>query len=375
MNTSKSLAIPMLLLVVLSLASCSFGEETLLIASFWIERTEAGYVISPTFDTLILGPELQAAARERIEAEQKDPTIYRVDVISSFGKRESHFTYVTYYPPDTDVGESLTDQEIPIGSDGYFDPLNIFVSGRTKRIEVYIADQLVRSFTNIDRELSINTFSVSESEAIVNDEIVQGFEVTWSIDVASADEVWVTIEYRASRNRWEALVLGSPEMEGSSFIIPDHIQSTLDHIDLRLSVTNGFSIQTQILEGAIEPITKELELELEGFYNEHRVGLNVNINLWFIDPETGVLCDGMGCTWGENQGKYKVTWFSDVQNICPSDIYGGTLVYKFKSEGTHRIGAIVQHTEKPDLNSEVYVDVLVGPGDLGFDDPNPDCSS
>ena len=50
-------------------------------------------------------------------------------------------------------------------------------------------------------------------------------------------------------------------------------------------------------------------------------------------------------------------------------------MYKFKSDGTHRIGAIVQHPEKPELNSEIYVDVLVGPGDLGYEDPNPDCSS
>lgn len=373
MKPSKLLVLALLVFVVLGLVSCTTGDESLLIASFWIKHTENGYEVVPTFDTLTLDTDQRARVREWIEAEQKDPTIYRIDIVSSFGRRESHFTTAAYYPPDTDVGEALREREIPIGSEAYLDPINIFVSDRTKRIEVYIADELVHSITSFNQEFSIKAFSISESEAIVNDELTSGHEITWSVEAQDTSGLWVTIEYQSSPDYWDPLVLGTPKMEGSLFILPDHIQSTLDQLNLRISVTDGFSTQSQVLNGVID-LEKKLELQLRGITGEHSVGSHDGIELWFDDPETGASCDGRGCTFGENEGKYKVTWFSDVQNICPTDIYDGTLNYVYKSEGTHRIGARVEHIEKPELSAEIYVDVEVSPGDLGFTDPSPDCS-
>ncbi len=350
------------------------GGVIMLLASIRIERTEAGYNVLPKFSTMVANPE-EVFIQEMIEEQQTASSIYKLELISSNGDRQGHYQALTYCPAYTDVCEALASEEMPIGEYGYLGPLLLNVSPETVRMEIFVGDQQVHVLSRLAQTPSIKRFELYHTEALENNELVQGSELNWKVETENNNQLWVTLEYRATPDRWDILMLGSQEPEGTFFISRGLILSTLDLVDLRILATDGFTTQSQVLEGALELSDKKLALEIEGFSGDIRVGLNNNIDLWFVDPETGAVCDGRGCTFGDNEGKYTVTWYSSMQTICPEDIYEGTLVYFYKSEGVHHIGATVQHIEKPYLSGEVFRDIEVGPGSLDSLDPNPDCSS
>lgn len=344
------------------------------IVSFRLDRTANGYAVEPGFAPMLVAPDRAAQVYRQIEDEQQTPMFFRFETLDGNGNRETYFSPGTYCPEGTDVCQSTTDVDFPMDSTGYLQPLVIEIRPEIIRMEAFAGDQSIWSLQRPNQGPEFLSLSSTPTKAQVNDELVSGQEIHWIADPGGTGQAWVMVEYQASPDTWQAYTFGVPTLEGDVFMHPESVHAMLDDVDLRVTLTDGFTIQMVILEDVLHLVKGEIELTVYGLHaSEYVVGQNIVLWLGFIDPETGLGCVGSGCLEGENQGKYEVTWHSSMQTICPQDTASGELTYVFKVEGTHRLGVTVQHIEKPDLRGEWFVDVVARLGPTAEGDPHPVC--
>lgn len=343
-------------------------EEFLLLLGGENARSNSTYQLNPTFTAQILDFQRKIFAEQLAKAPQEE-SIYRIDIINSDGTRKTVNSSVSYCPPQTDVCETLTDREPPSNSQSHWSPMPVIIEPGVERIEFNIAGKVIKTITKPTSPPRINALNKISSE--------EGTEITWDIDTGNAEYVGLALEYLSSPNNWQSAGFGDVETFTSFTADSDSIQSTLETLDFRLVATDGFRAVAYLAEDFIPtPIVKELELFLSGEPTSDRiVGQDMFLDLSFIDPQTGVGCGGDGCRSGVNQGKYEITWTSDKQNICQSDITSNGLEYRFKKTGTHTVTVKVRHTEKEYPRGEATVQVNVNPSPFPVEDnTDPNCS-
>ena len=343
-------------------------EEFLLLLGGENIRSNGTYQLNPTFNAQILDFQRKLFAEQLANTPQRE-SIYRIDLVSSNGKRKSLNSSVSYCPPQTDVCETLMDREPPSNSQSHWSPTPVIVESEFEKIEFNIAGKVIRTITKPTSPPKIMSLDKATAD--------EGIKITWGVDRGNAEYVGLLLDYLSSPNNWQVAGFGDVETFTSFTADSDSIRSTLETLDFRLVATDGFHAVSYLAEDFIPtPIVKELDLFLSGAPTTERIiGQDMFLELSFVDPQTGVGCRGEGCRSGVNQGKYEVTWTSDKQNICSSDIYNGTLQYRFKKTGTHTVSVKVRHKEKEYPKGEATVLITVNPSSfLVEDNTNPNCS-
>lgn len=343
-------------------------EEFLLLLGGENIRNNGTYQLNPTLNAQILDFQRKLFAEQLAKAPQQK-SIYRIDFVSGDGRRKSVNSSVSYCPPQTDVCETLTDREPPSNSRSHWSPTPVIVEPGLEKIEFSVADKVIKTITKPTSPPRITALDKTATE--------EGVEITWSVDKGGAEFVGLSLEYLSSPNNWQTAGFGNVGTFTSFTADSDSIRSTLETLDFRLVATDGFHAVAYLAENFIPTsIVKELNLFLSGVPTTERiVGQDMFLELSFVDPQTGVGCSGDGCRSGVNQGKYEVTWTSDKQNICSSDIYNGTLQYRFKKTGIHTVSVEVRHNEKEYPRGEATVQITVNPSSFPVEDnTNPNCS-
>lgn len=327
--------------------------EFFLLISGVIQRSETGYTASLDFTPMLIDtPQEKTQRLAHVQSQKSTETWYKVETVSTTGVREHMYTTAGYCPPGTDVCEIIADKEIPVGASGSFDPVSIFITPDVAQLHVSIHGKVIQSLFRPTHAPEIVQLTKTQSPQIFNNQKEGGIDIQWKLAEEGGKHAYSLLEYSADTNKWEVLWIG-PDTSYPNYrkytINPSSIRSTLESIDVRLVVTDGF-YATVWREPAVITLTeKELPLFVEGMGEQYSLGQTAFVDVDFVDPETGQGCDGSGCDRGANAGKYTVTWTSDKQTICQSDIARGTLQYKFKKGGVHTLTLKVQHRDKPKI--------------------------
>lgn len=294
-----------------------------------------------------------------------EPSIHTIEVVDSSGEIRVYPVGYVYCPKYTDVCETLRDQEPPGDSLGYFDPSFIVITPDTQEINFKVKGRLVKHLTCPPQEPKARDITVETTDE-------SQWLVRWTLEKQDT-EAWIVLAYRG-RDKCESILFGNWSATNIP-LSPDSIYSPQDEVDVRLLVTDGFHLHTLTKERLLKFDTpRKIKIWLNGLPRNATPGQTAHARYYFIDPETASVCNAKSCPLAEDPEKYHVTWFSDQQPICASDLYKGELQYVFKKEGTHRLGITVQHRTRPELHAEAYQDVIVSPGEGSFQPRNPECS-
>ena len=343
-------------------------EEFLLLSGGEIVRSNGTYQLNPTFNAQILDFQHKSLTEQLAKASQQE-SIYRIDFVSRDGGRKSINSSISYCPPQTDVCDILTDREPPSNSRSYWSPTPFVIEPGFEKIEFNIAGKVVKTITKPASPPRITTLDKVETE--------EGVKIIWSVNKGGAEYVGLLLEYLSSPNNWQVASFGDIETLTSFTANSGSIQSTLETLDFRLVATDGFHVVAHLAKDFIPtPIVKELDLHLSGAPTTERIiGQDMFLDLSFVDPQTGAGCGGGGCQSGVNKDKYEITWSSDMQNICQSDITSNGVEYRFKKTGIHTVIVKVEHKDKEYPKGEVSVQVTVQPPPFPVEDnTDPNCS-
>ena len=355
----------------------TFEQTTLVTQNFFLRiygylyKTEKGYRLEEGFI-----PSLTQTL-------PKDPaqTPYSIVVTEKDGSSVTFYGTGKYCEPTgSDYCISKDALQMPVGEKSLWEPTTVTITESTQSIEIRVQDKTIKTFQKIGGGPSILSFSKKEAIQKGKGKEWDGFEVSWEIKDGDNGTSWPTLEFMKNEDSWEATygLFTKPETYRSYFVDPQNsFRTTLDNIMLRLLVTDGFYLVQRNLEPI--PITLEdnkISLTLSGVVDGQvrTAGQNTNIDVSFMDPQTGRGCNGQGCTFEGSEPRYKVTWFSDKQNICQPDVYNGTLMYFYKKVGKHKIGVRVENIKNPEINAEISATVMVEPSLFPYEDDNPNCS-
>lgn len=360
-----------------TLAKSSIIDKFLILVGAEVQRDSSGYNIKEKFIPKIIGENDRSSYLQSSEGKKIKDSLYKIEVINNDDKQEIYYSAITYCPPRIDVCTSLTNTELPVNSGGFLDPFFIPINPNIKIINFYINNVLVKSIPKKESALKIVSLTKKPKKQMENYfTIVDGYRISWKIDNPSNDKVWVILEYLASPTKWQYAIFGDSKDYGSYFVNPKTIQSTLESIDFRLIITDGFNTDIWVEKNLITASKdRKIELFLQGIDDgdSFLIGQGANLELSFFDPETGIGCGSRGCLEGENKDKYEVIWSSDKQTICLNEFFKNEIYYVFKKEGFQTIKVKVQHKDKPYLKGEKSIKVHVQSDGFYFEDKNPNC--
>jgi len=342
--------------------------EFLLLLGGKLSRNKNGYQLNETFVAQVLDIKQKILMKQFSQIQQEE-AIYKIETVYKDKRQEEAFSTISYCPPHTDVCETLSDRQPPLDSLSHWSPTPIVIKPGIVRINFYISDLVVKSIVKPESSPRIVQF--------INLPLEDGYKISWKIENGNSKTVGLTLDYLSSPNIWQVAGFGDAGAFTSFIANSNSIQTTLEDLDFRLVATDGFHIDVYHEKNFIpSPRVKELTLHLSGApIDERIVGQDMFLKLMFIDPQTGVGCNGNGCKSGANQGRYEIMWFSERQNICSTDVYNGELQYRFKKTGAHKVGVRVQHREKEYLKGEVSVQVSVRLSPFPVEDnTDPNCS-
>jgi hypothetical protein len=302
--------------------------------------------------------------------------LYKIEVIHKNSKKDLYNTSLMYSLPGDDVARNITDTELPVNEQGLFNSVVIKVSPDVEKLNFYVGNKVVKTLTKKEPGPRITSFAKETTNQKVNNTTEQGFRIVWAIENKNNSNAALSLEYKISSDEWQSPTVGPIKGASNDFFVnPADIQTTLDKIDYRLIVTDGFHANVWYEKDFVtvsQQRTLDLSLDYGPIKEGRVVGQNGSIDLRFFDPETGQGCDPIGCA----NGNYNVTWTSDKQTICPSDISRYEVTYFFKKEGIHTITVKVENKNKPNIKAEKSIKIFVGPNSSPpTEDKNPGCSS
>ncbi|HLB60268.1 MAG TPA: hypothetical protein VJL83_01540 [Patescibacteria group bacterium] len=347
----------------------SIVDTFFLLISMDIQRFSSGYSVSENLTPILVDVQEEHEKRmKHIESQKDVQTRYKIETVAENGDTEVFYTTGMYCPPKTDVCETLLDKEIPLDSSGTLGPVSLYITPDIKAINIIIDDNVIMSLNRRLKPIQITGLSKIPTAG--------GVEIRWEIETSQGEKIWSLFQYSSGPDTWGTVHFGPntlyPEYNKSAINL-NSIQSSQELLDVRLVATDGFNTSIWLESDFIEITNKEIPVFVEGLNDEYRLNQRAYVEVSFIDPETGQGCYGSGCHNGANKGKYSVTWTSDKQTICDTDVPDGLLQYRFKKGGIHTFTLTIQHTEKPQLNAVRTFEVLVNDEDLFELNPN-DCS-
>jgi len=246
-------------------------------------KTETGYRLDEGF--------IPSLAQTLPKDQAQTP--YSIVATDIDGSQKTYYSLAKYCAPtgsDYCIGKDAL--LMPIGERSFWEPTTILITNVTQSIEIRVQNKTIKTFQKVGRGPSILSFSKKEAKQKLYGEERSGIDVTWEIEDGNNGRSWPLLEYMTNEESWQPLyAFLDPKKYRSYFIDPkSNIHTTLDVITLRLLVTDGFFLAQQNLEPI--PLTiedKKITLSLSGVTHGgiRTVGQNTNIDVRFMDPETG----------------------------------------------------------------------------------------
>ncbi|OHA62823.1 MAG: hypothetical protein A3E07_01760 [Candidatus Wildermuthbacteria bacterium RIFCSPHIGHO2_12_FULL_45_9] len=351
-------------------------ESFYLLFSGKLTRHQDGYTFEETL-TPAFFEDAPIAMKSAIDKFLTAQSLYKLEIVYDNGQRSTFYTSV--FRSVDDISYPLKDEELAVGESGYTDIIIAKISPNVSAIRFSVGKTIVKSLTRPASGPKIILFRKRPSNSIVNEITQNGFTIEWKTESDNRNNLGYVLERKLSPAKWEAYSFGEGA-SGSVFQNLDDIHTSMEKVDYRLIVTDGFYANVWHEKEFIElPQERNLELFLNSYQNPYWIlGQGTTLELDFTDPETGDNCNALGC----KNGNYFVTWTSDKQTICQADIaQNGRMEYQFKKPGLHTIKVVAKHKIKSGIRGEKILQFFVKEPDIStwdssqFENKNPNCSA